>query len=76
MAIWYTWLAYFGLIGGVIATGIFGTPLVRTAGIGFAVGLVLVVIWNFVEPTSASCLQNSKGWEILRAYSLACPPSN
>jgi hypothetical protein len=67
---WYTWLAYFGIIGGLAASGIFGTPLLRSAGIGLAVGVVLVTLWNVVDPTPAACLQNSKGWDILRAYSL------
>ena len=70
---WYTWLAYFGLIFGTIATVVFGVSLARAAVIGLAAGAVLAVVWNVAAPTPAPCLQNSKGWDILRAYSLDCP---
>jgi hypothetical protein len=73
MEIWYTWLAYFGLLFGLVASGLFGTSLVRSAVIGFAVGVVVVTLWNVGDPTPAPCLQNSKGWDIIRAYSLNCP---
>jgi hypothetical protein len=32
--------------------------------------VVLVVLWNFFDPTPAPCLQNSKGWDILRSYAM------
>jgi hypothetical protein len=66
---WYTWLAYLGVIAGLAVSGVFGMSPLRTAGIGLAAGLVLVTIWNLVDPTPAPCLQSSKGWDILRAYS-------
>jgi hypothetical protein len=72
MEIWYTWLAYFGLLFGIVASGLFGTPLTRSAVIGFAAGIGVVLLVNFVDPTPAPCLQNSKGWDILRAYSFNC----
>jgi galactitol-specific phosphotransferase system IIC component len=69
MGIWYTWLAYLGLIFGLLASIVAGTSLARSAAIGFAGGIVLVILWNIVEPTPAPCLQHSKGWDVLRAYS-------
>jgi hypothetical protein len=72
MGIWYTWLAYLGLIFGILASIVAGTSLMRSAMIGFAGGVVLVILWNIVEPTPVPCLQNSKGWDVLRAYSLDC----
>jgi hypothetical protein len=66
--VWYTWLAFFGLVAGLVASGIFNTSLLRSAGIGFAAGVVLAAIWNVLDPTTAPCLQSSKGWDILRAY--------
>ena len=73
MTVWYTWLAYFGLLFGLSAPAVIGTPVGRSAAIGIAAGLAIMVLWNLVDPTPASCLQNSKGWDILRAYSLNCP---
>ena len=70
---WYTWLAYFGAIVGIVVTAIFGVPLSRSVAIGLAAGAVLVTLWNVTAPTAAPCLQNAKGWDILRAYSLDCP---
>jgi len=69
---WYTWLAYFGLLSGLLVS-IFGVPLSRSLPIGLATGIVLAALWNVTAPAPASCLQNSKGWDILRAYSLDCP---
>ena len=67
---WHTWLAYFGLIAGLGASGVLKTPPLHSAGIGIAVAVVVVIVWNLVDPTAAACLQASKGWEILRAYTL------
>jgi hypothetical protein len=72
MEIWYTWLAYFGLLFGIVASALFGTSLTRSAVIGFGAGIVVVFLVNIVDPTPAPCLQNSKGWDILRAYSFSC----
>jgi hypothetical protein len=66
---WPTWLAYFGLIFGIIGTAIFGVSLVRSAAIGVAAAVALVIVWNVAAP-APPCLQNSKGWDILRAYTL------
>jgi len=73
MDFWYTWLAFIGLIGGIIVSAILGASLVRSAAIGFVGGAVIVTLVNFLDPTPAPCLQNAKGWDILRAYSLDCP---
>jgi hypothetical protein len=67
---WYTWLGYFGVLFGLFASAILGSSPVRTAGVGLATGLVLVVLWNVFDPVAAPCLQNSKGWDILRAYAI------
>ena len=72
MTIWYTWLAYFGLVAGLAAASIFNWPAMRTAVIGFGGGLVIMVLLNAVSSASPPCLQNAKGWDILRAYSLNC----
>ncbi len=73
MEIWHTWLAYFGLIFGLGASGIFRGSPGRSALIGLAAGGVLVALWNVAAPGTAPCLQSSKGWDqILRAYSLNC----
>ena len=68
--VWYTWLGYFGLLLGLAVSGILGSSPLRTAVIGLASAVVLVVLWNFFDPTPAPCLQNSKGWDILRSYAM------
>lgn len=76
MDIWHTWLGYVGFIGGLVAAAFFGWPAFRSALIGLAGGLVVVTLVNVVAPSPVSCLQNSKGTDILRAYSLKCPDPN
>jgi hypothetical protein len=66
---WYTWLAYFGFIFGILVTATFGISLGRSSVIGLVTGLVLVTLWNVADPTPTPCLQEAKGWDILRAYS-------
>ena len=73
MDIWYSWLAYGGLIAGLIVAAVRGVPAGRSAVIGFAGGIAVLIILNLVYPQPATCLQRSKGWDILRAYSLKCP---
>jgi hypothetical protein len=73
MEIWYSWLAYIGLIGGLVVAGVLGVSLLRSAVIGFVGGLAIVLVVNFLGSTPPPCLQNAKGWDILRAYSLSCP---
>jgi len=53
----------------------FGLSLVRSAAIGFAAGIAIVILVNLIDPKPVPCLQNAKGWDILRAYSLDCPVS-
>jgi hypothetical protein len=72
MALWHTWLGYIGLICGILASAVLGTSILRSAAIGFATGVVMVVIINVATPGPTPCLQDSKGWDILRAYSLDC----
>jgi hypothetical protein len=76
MDIWYTWLGYLGLLAGLILAAVLGWPPVRSAVAGLAAGIAFVTFVNVVEPKDVDCLQNSKGWDILRAYSLKCPDPN
>ena len=76
MEIWYTWLGYLGLIAGLVAAAALGWPPLRSAAIGLAGGIAFVTMVNVVDPKPADCLQSSKGWDILRAYSLVCPDPN
>jgi hypothetical protein len=66
---WYTWLAYLGLLAGLAASAVIKTPVARSAGVGLVAGILCAVVWNVVDP-NAPCLQAAKGWEILRAYTL------
>ncbi|TMJ33943.1 MAG: hypothetical protein E6G96_03335 [Alphaproteobacteria bacterium] len=72
MDLCHTWFACFGLLFGLLAADLFSVSLLRSAAIGFVAGAVLVTLVNVVQPTPAPCLQNAKGWDILRAYSLNC----
>ena len=72
MQIWYTWLGYIGIICGLIGSAVLGTSLLRSAAVGFVAGIVIVLLINIVHSTPAPCLQNAKGWDILRAYSMQC----
>jgi hypothetical protein len=71
-----TWLGFLGLVFGLIAAAGFGWPPLRSALLGLASGIALVVLINVVVPKPAICLQQSKSWDILRAYSLKCPDPN
>jgi len=68
--VWYTWLGYFGIVFGLAVSAVFGLSPLRTSIIGLASGVVLAVLWNVVDPTPSPCLQNSRGWDILRAYTM------
>ena len=70
---WITWIAYAGLIVGVVAASLFRLSILKSAVAGFVGGVVLVVAVNYIVPTAPPCLQHSKGWDVLRAYSLNCP---
>ena len=74
--IWYTWLAFFGLIAGIVVSSLIGASLLRSALLGFAGGLVMVTLWNALGSAPPPCLSNSKGLDILRAYNLDCLKSN
>jgi hypothetical protein len=69
---WDTWLGFIGLVGGLLVAAYLQLPPLRTALIGFAAGLALVTVMNVLSPDPTPCLQNSKGWDILRAYRWAC----
>ena len=73
--LWDTWLGYLGLLCGLISAAAFNWPPLRSAIVGYAAGLAVLIMINVVVPTPPSCLQNSKGWDILRAYSISCPPA-
>jgi hypothetical protein len=68
MVLFDTWLGFLGLIGGLAAAAIWNWPPVRSALIGFAVGVVAVVVVNLVSPSPSPCLQTAKGWDIWRSY--------
>jgi hypothetical protein len=70
--IWHPWLGYFGLILGLVAAAIFGVSLARSALIGLAAGIVLAAVVNIAVSNPAPCLEQSKGWDILRAYQVNC----
>ena len=70
-----TWLGYFGLLLGLVAAATFNWPPLRSRIAGYVVGLALVTVINFLVPTPAPCLQSSKGWDVLRAYSISCEPA-
>jgi hypothetical protein len=70
--VWHTWLGFFGLLSGLVAAAIFNGPPLRSALAGYAGGLALLIMINALVPNPAPCLQNSKGWDVLRAYSLKC----
>ena len=77
MDIWYTWLGYLGLLAGLVVAAVLGWPPVRSAIIGLAGGIAFVTFVNVVDSKPApECLQNAKGWDILRTYSLKCPDPN
>jgi hypothetical protein len=71
-----TWLGFLGLVLGLIAAAGFGWRPLRSALLGVAGGVALVVLINVVAAKPANCLQQSKSWDILRAYSLKCPDPN
>ena len=71
-----TWLGFLGLVSGLIAAAGFGWPPLRSALLGLASGVALVVLIKIVAPKPAICLQQSKSWDVLRAYSLKCPDPN
>jgi hypothetical protein len=65
-----SWLGFLGCIGGLVAAAVWNWPPLRSAAIGFAIGIVAVITINLISPSPATCLQSSKGWDILRAYKL------
>jgi hypothetical protein len=72
MAIWHTWLGFFGLLVGLIAPTIIRVPVIWSALTGLVGGVALVTLWNFAAPAPVSCLPMAKGIDILRAYDLSC----
>lgn len=77
MDIWYTWLGYLGLLAGLIVAAVAGWPPVRSAIVGLAGGIAFVTFVNVMDSKPVpECLQQAKGWDILRTYSLKCPDPN
>jgi hypothetical protein len=72
---WHTWLAFVGVIAGIVVAAVTGGALARYALMGFAGGLVLVIAWNAVLREPPPCLSNAKGVDILRAYNFDCTRS-
>ena len=72
MAIWHTWLGYTGLVLGLVAAAGFSWPPLRSALIGFVGGIGATIAVNLLTPGEPPCLQNAKGLDIIRAYSLNC----
>jgi uncharacterized membrane protein YeaQ/YmgE (transglycosylase-associated protein family) len=69
---WPPWIIYVGLICGIVASGILGASLLRSAVFGIVGGAVIALAVNVFAPAAPPCLQNAKGWDILRAYSINC----
>jgi hypothetical protein len=69
-----TWLGFLGLLSGLVAAAVFSWPPLRSAFVGYAGGLALVILINVILPNAVPCLQNSRGFDILRAYSTNCGP--
>ena len=72
MQYWHTWLTFLGLILGLIAPVFVRMSVITSALIGLAAGAAVAVAVNMTLPPPP-CLQNAKGWDILRAYDLKCP---
>jgi len=70
MDLFDTWLGFFGLVGGLVTAAVWRRPPVRSALIGFALGIAAVIVANLMAPTTAPCLQSAKGGDILRAFRL------
>jgi len=71
-----TWLGFFGIVIGLTLAAFYGWRPLRSAAAGYVCGVLLVVIANGLSATPASCLQESKGLDILRAWSIKCPDPN
>jgi hypothetical protein len=72
--IWDTWLGFLGLLSGLVAAAIFDWPPLRSALAGYAGGVALLILINVLLPNPVPCLQDSRGFDILRAYSTNCGP--
>ena len=71
MDIWHTWLGFIGLICGLAVPTVLRVPIIWSSLAGLVAGVALAALWNVADP-SVPCLQNAKGRDILRAYSLTC----
>ena len=70
MQLFDTWLGFLGCMCGLMAAAIWNWPAIRSAAIGFAVGIAVVMVVNLVAPSPAPCLQSAKGWDVWRAHLL------
>jgi len=61
---------WFGIIGGLggllVGAFVFNGAVTRGGLCGLAIGLALAFVVNVIVPTPAVCLQQSKGFDILR----------
>ena len=71
-----TWPGFFGIVAGLTLAAFYGWRPLRSAVAGYACGVLVVVIMNGLSAKPASCLQESKSLDILRAYSIKCPDPN
>jgi hypothetical protein len=71
-----TWLGFFGIVAGLVLAAVYGWRPLRSAVAGYVCGVAVVVFVNVLTPTAAPCLQEAKGGDILRAYSIRCPDPN
>ena len=61
------WMGGIGVLIGLLLGGfVFNGAVARGALGGFAAGLLFAIIVNTIMPTPAVCLQQSKGFDILR----------
>ena len=72
LSVWFdTWLGFFGIVVGLTLAALYGWRPLRSAIGGYACGLLVVVIVNGLS-SPVPCLQDSRGFNILRAYSYDC----
>jgi len=71
-----TWLGFFGIVAGLVLAAVYGWQPLRSAVAGYVCGVAAVVFVNVLTPTATPCLQEARGGDILRAYSIKCADPN